>query len=318
MSNDVAVLAADRKAITVLDGSAAAYAAAEKSEGTRREYRTALAKFVAWCESVGAAPFPATPETVAAHLASLADRGLSVSSIEGRAAAIAYAHKLAREPNPLADERVRAVMRGIRRTVGKPARGKAAATAKIMASFVKHSPDSVSGKRDKALVLIGFAAALRRSELVALEVSDLERSESGVIITIRRSKTDQEGSGHQVAVPYGKKLRVIEALDDWLEASKVASGPVFRAVDKAGAVGAEPLSGRSVARIVKAFATASKLDAKAFSGHSLRSGFITSALEAGSDLLRVMDVSRHREVGSLKKYDRRANAFQNAAGGKFL
>ena len=298
--------------------SATGYAIAEKSARTRNEYRSALEKFVAWCECVGAAAFPAMPETVAAHLASLADRGLSASTIEGRAAAIAYAHKLAREPNPLGDERVRAVLRGIRRTIGSPARGKAPATAKIVASFVKTAPDSMKGKRDRALLLLCFGAALRRSELVALDVSCIERADGGAIVSIRRSKTDQEGRGQEVAVPAGKKLKVIEALDAWLSASGIASGPLFRAVDKAGKVGAARLNGRTVGRIVKDYATRAGLDASAFGAHSLRSGFITSALEAGADVLKVMDVSRHREIGSLKKYDKRAQAFKTAAGKGFL
>jgi site-specific recombinase XerD len=317
MPSGGAIVATPPEGDSPLEGSAAAYAAAEKSERTRREYRSSVAKFVAWCEGVGAAAFPASPETVAAHLASLADRGLSVSSIEGRAAAIAYVHKLAREPNPLADERVKAVLRGIRRTIGRPVRGKAAATAKIVTAFLKHAPITMIGKRDRALLLLGFAAALRRSELVALDVSDIERVDGGVIVHIGRSKTDQEGRGHQVAIPYGKKLLVIESLDDWLKAAAISAGPLFRAVTKSGAIGASRLNGRTVARIIKAFAKRAKLDPAAFSGHSMRSGFITSALEAGSDLLRIMDVSRHREIGSLKKYDRRAS-FENAAGKKFL
>lgn len=156
--------------IALAETSAAAYALAEKSPGTRRTYRAAVRDFCAWCEAAGAQPLPASSATVAAYLASLADGGCKLSTIEVRAAAIGYAHKLAGHQPPTAAELVKAVLRGIRRTIGAPALRKAPATARLIAKMVKRLPDTLAGKRDKALILIGFAAALRRSELVALTV----------------------------------------------------------------------------------------------------------------------------------------------------
>jgi site-specific recombinase XerD len=168
-------------------------------------------------------------------------------------------------------------------------------------------------------LLIGFAGALRRSELVALDVSDLEESAEGFIIRIRRSKTDQEGIGDFVSVPYGSQLRPVRALKDWLDAASITEGPVFRPIRRGGkVVEPEQLTDRSVANIVKAHVAALGLDAAAFSGHSLRSGFVTSALQAGADVLRVMDVTRHRQVNTLRVYDRRAKAFKQHAGETFL
>jgi integrase len=184
--------------------------------------------------------------------------------------------------------------------------------------MVRRIPDTLQGNRDKALLLLGFAVALRRSDLVALEVADLERMPEGILVHIRRSKTDQEGEGHKVAVPRGSQLKPVEALEDWLRSARVETGPVFRTVKKGGMTTEYRLSEGSVASIAKRYAEAAGLDPKTFSGHSLRAGFVTSALEAGADFLKVMDVSRHREVKTLKAYDRRAKAFKNHAGKGFL
>jgi site-specific recombinase XerD len=224
--------------------SAAGYALSEKAEATRRAYRADIRRFSTWCETVGAIALPATPATVAAYLAALANRRLKVSTISRRAAAIAYAHKLAGFEPPI-NESVKAVMRGIRRKLGTAQKGKAPATAAIVAKLVKRVPDDLSGKRDKALILIGFAAALRRSELVALTVADVERAGDGVVLHIRRSKTDQEGQG---ALPNGRKLQPVEALDAWLEAAAITEGSILRRVMKGGRLG-HALTTQSVALV---------------------------------------------------------------------
>ena len=282
------------------------YALAEKSDATRRAYRSDFADFSTWCEAHGLAAMPARVESVAAYLAHLADSGRKASTITRRAAAIGYAHRLAGQEPPTNAEPIKAVLRGIRRRIGVAVERKAPATARAIKSMVGKLPDTLIGKRDCAILLVGFAAALRRSELVALQVEDIQRTPDGIFVTIRRSKTDQEGEGHVVAVPRGSKLRPVEALEDWLAAAGIKSGPIF------------PVCEHTVALIVKRAATAAKLDPSMFSGHSLRAGFVTSALENGADLLKVMDVTRHREVKTLKAYDRRAKAFRDHAGRGFL
>ena len=296
--------------------SAAGYALSEKADATRRAYRADIRHFTTWCEAVGAIALPATPATVAAYLAALADLRLKVSTISRRAAAIAYAHKLAGLEPPI-NKSVKAVMRGVRRKLGTAQKGKAPATAAVVAKLARRIPDTLSGKRDKALILIGFAAALRRSELVALTVADVERPPDGIVLHISRSKTDQEGQGAQIAVPTGRKLKPVEALDAWLEAAAITQGPIFRRVMKGGRLG-HALTTQSVALIVKRWAKAARVDSDSFSGHSLRAGFVTSALADGADLFKVMDVTRHREVKTLKAYDRRAKAFKDHAGQGFL
>jgi site-specific recombinase XerD len=305
-------------AITQAMSSAAGYALAEKAAATRLAYRGDVKDFVKWCGSVDAEAIPATAATVAAYLAHLADRKRSVSTIQRRAAAIAYAHKLGGYDSPVSAEPVRAVLRGIRRTLGVAPRPKSPATAPIVAKMIKRIPANLAGLRDKGILLLDFAAALRRSELVELDVEDIERVDGGIIVHLGKSKTDQEGRGAQIPIPRGAKLQVIEALDAWLCAADLREGPLFRRIGKGGRLTADRLTGQSVALIVKRWALAAKLDPKLFAGHSLRAGFVTSALEAGSDLLKVMDITRHREIATLKVYDRRAKAFKGHAGKSFL
>jgi site-specific recombinase XerD len=295
--------------------SAARYALNEKAAGTRRAYASAWRGFETWCASVEAKPLPAAAAIVAAYLAHLADSGLKLATIEVRAAAIAYVHELHGFEYPRAA--VKTILSGIRRTIGAPKVAKSPATAKLMAAMVRRIPNDLAGKRDKALLLIGFAAALRRSELVALQVAAIERAAGGIFLTIGRSKTDQEGRGAVVPVPEGSKLKPVAALDAWLAASAINEGPVFRQISRTGRIG-EALTPQSVALIIKRRAEAAKLDPKLFAGHSLRAGFVTSALEGGGDLLKIMHVTRHREVKTLEIYDRRANAFRDHAGKKFL
>jgi site-specific recombinase XerD len=298
--------------------SAAEYAQSEKADATRRAYLSDFRDFHTWCEAVQASALPVSIETTAAYLAQLADKGLKASTISRRAAAIGYVHRAKGFKPPTNAEPVKAVLRGIRRRLGAAVNRKDPATASAIARMVRRIPDNLQGKRDKALLLLGFAAALRRSELVALDLADLERMPEGIIVHIRRSKTDQEGEGHQVAVPRGSKLKPVEALEDWLRSALVETGPVFRSIRKGESVNPDRLSEGSVADIVKRYAKAAGLDPETFSGHSLRARFVTSALEAGADLLKVMDITRHREVKTLKAYDRRAKAFKNHAGKGFL
>ena len=243
----------------------------------------------------------------------------AVSTIERRLAAIGKAHQLAGVEDPTKDQRVRDALTGARRRLRTaPTREKAALALEDLEQMVRRiARDTHAGRRDRALLLTGIAGAFRRSELVALDAEDVRFVPEGMLVSIRRSKTDQEGSGHVVAVPRGSKLRPVEAVDAWLEALARSSGPLFVRVGKGGRLG-DRLTDQSVALIVKKWAAAARLDPAAFSGHSLRAGFVTSALEAGADLLRVMDVTRHREIGTLKAYDRRAQAFRNHAGRAFL
>lgn len=298
--------------------SVRSYLAAEKSANTRRAYAADWAAFQTWCEALQLAVLPAEPMTVARYLAHLADSGLKPSSITRAVSAIRYAHRAAGYEPPTGAEGVKAVMRGIRRKRGTKARRVAPATAEALELMLTGLPDSLAGKRDRAVLLIGFAAARRRSEIVSLTVDDVERVKGGALLHIRRSKTDQEGRGVTVPVPNGKKFKPIEALDRWLAAAGITQGALFREIDRHGRVGHEALSDRSVARIVKRAARAAGLDDRLFSGHSLRAGFVTSALADGVDPFKVMKITGHADPKTLATYDRREAELEDHAGKGFL
>jgi integrase len=244
--------------------------------------------------------------------------GLAVASIGRRVAAIRYAHKLAELPSPTGHERVRTVLSGIRRTVGTAPVRKAPVTAERLTALCKHLSPGLIGIRDRALLALGFAGAFRRSELVALQVADLTEVPDGLRVLIRRSKTDKTGEGHEIAIPRGYRLRPVEAVQAWLDAAQITEGPVFRRVRLGGKVGAAPLSGHAVAEIIKKLAERAGLDPVDFSGHSLRAGFVTSAVEDGATLPKIMEVTRHKSAEMVMIYSRRVDLFREHAGAGFL
>jgi site-specific recombinase XerD len=294
------------------------YAEAEKAQATREAYASDWSDFAAWCALRGATALPAHVGIVAAYLSWLADSGRKSSTIGRRAAAIGYQHKIAGHEPPTNQEGVKAVLRGIRRTIGTARAGKAPATADLIGQMLALCPDTMIGKRDRALLAFGFAGAFRRSELCALEVADLTEVPDGLRVLIRRSKGDQEGQGQEVAIPRGYRLRPVEAVQTWLAAAEISAGPVFRAVALGGKVSAVALADDSAARIVKRYARRVGLDAAAYAGHSLRSGFLTSAAENGASIWKLSEVSRHKSLDTLRGYVRRVDLFKEHAGAAFL
>jgi integrase len=172
----------------------------------------------------------------------------------------------------------------------------------------------IKGLRDRALLLLGFAGAFRRSELVALDIADLEFCNNGLRVTIRRSKTDQEGLGATIAIVSGSTACPVKAVRVWIETTGLRDGPLFRPVTRTGKVSNLRLSGRAVAELVKSYARRAGLNAAVFSGHSLRSGFLTSAAAHGASIFKMMDVSRHKSIDTLRGYVRDAEMFQDHAG----
>ena len=291
---------------------------------TQRAYRSDWRAFLAWCDDQGLVPLPASPETVARHLAACAMRGLSVSSIGRRLAAIKYAHRLKELELPTASERVRTVLAGIRRTCGAPPDRKAPVTAERLTELLKHCPPGLRGIRDRALLALGFAGAFRRSELVALRVEDLEETPDGFHITIRHSKTDKTHTGQSIAIPRGFRLRPVEAVQTWLAASGITEGLVFRQVIRRKIDGvatdllAGPLSGHAVAEVVKRYCIRAGLDPASYSGHSLRAGYVTSAVEVNAPLLKICEQTRHRDLSMIRIYSRRVDLFREHSGAAFL
>ncbi len=212
---------------------------------------------------------------------------------------------------------MKATLAGIARRMGTSPHKKLALTAEMLVKVLRKIPNDLRGKRDLALLALGFAGALRRSELVALEVADIARHPRGIVLTIRRSKTDQAGAGRSKAIPHGRKLNAIGALGAWLDAAGISGGPVFRGVRGARVLGGR-LTDRQVARIVKARCAAVGLDPATFAGHSLRSGYITSADEHGASLKRIAEHAGHAKVETTAGYVQVNDAFRDHSGRGFL
>jgi site-specific recombinase XerD len=294
------------------------FARQNKAESTRKAYRSDFASFSVWCNARGVEALPATPETVAAYLAAEAEAGKKPATI-GRRAAISYAHKLAGHEPPTNSELVKATLGGIRRAVGAAPARKTPAVAEVTRDMARAAPAGrLKGLRDKALLLLGFGGAFRRSELVALDVADLEKTDDGLRVTIRRSKTDQEGVGCTIAVIRGGACCPVRAVWAWLDAAGITEGPVFRPVRKGGKVRYQRLTAQSVRLVVKAYAASVGLDAAEFSAHSLRSGFLTSAARRGASIFKMRDVSRHKSMDVLQSYVRDADLFRDHAGAGLL
>lgn len=293
---------------------AARFARAEKAGSTRRAYQSDFEQFQTWAAARDVSALPAAPAAVAAFLASEAERGIRPATISRRLAALRYTHRMAGHPSPTDHEAVRAVLRGIRREKGTDQAKKSPATSDRLIAMAAAGDGGTAAIRDNALLLLGFAGAFRRSELVALDVSDIEETDDGLLITVRKSKTDQEARGQTIAILPGAIACPVKALRDWLDKAEIVAGPVFRPVSRSGRVRQARLTDRSVAEIVKRRAAMVGLDPAAFSGHSLRAGFVTSAAARGANLFRMMDVSRHKSADVLRGYVRAADAFKDHAG----
>ncbi|MHB1447429.1 MAG: site-specific integrase [Acidimicrobiales bacterium] len=290
------------------------YIEAAKAPSTVRAYGSDLRHFTSWCEARGLSAVPAEPETVAAYLTELADGGSKASTIRRRVSSISKGHKVAGAPNPTTHEGLRTVLAGIRRELGTAEAGKAPATTAELRRMVATLGTDRIGIRDRAVLLLGFAGAFRRSELAALNVEDITDTDEGLVVTVRRSKTDQAGAGRKLGIPYGSNPATcpVRAFRAWLEVAELRSGPLFPRIDRAGR--GQPMSAQAVAIVVKRAAGRAGLDAADFAGHSLRAGLATSAAAAGVSERVIAEQTGHRSMAVLRRYIREGSLFrENAA-----
>jgi site-specific recombinase XerD len=280
------------------------YVRQSRADNTVRTYRAAWREFTNFANQRGESALPASETTVAEYLAALADSGAKVSTISVKLAAIAWAHRLEKVTDPTVFELVKGTMAGIRRELGIAANKKEPATLAEIQAMVATLPGTAKGKRDKALLLVGFVGAFRRSELVALDVADI-RFNGTLTISIRKSKTDQEGKGAIKVIRQADDGSIcpVAALRDWLDVADIKSGPVFRRMDRHGNVHQRRLTAQSVALVVKQAARDAGLDWRAFSGHSLRSGFVTEARCKGVSNADIMDQTLHESDKMIREYD---------------
>ena len=299
-----------------LDAAADAFAEAAMSVSTRRAYTSDWQGFAAWCGDHGLAHAPAEPDTVRLYVSHLAEIGRATSTIDRKVAAIASAHRFAGHENPCAMGRVRATLSGIRRKVGRPPDKKRALTVDLLVQVIrKIRGQDRTAVRDRALILLCFGAALRRSELVALEVGDLTFKRRGLIVTLRRSKTDQEGEGRKVGVLDGK-LKIPGAVKAWIELAGITDGYLFPGANR-GQAEIGHMSEARFAEILKARCKAAGYDPRDFSGHSPRRGWATSAGEDGVDLRRTADHMRHVKLETTRGYMEEGDLLANNPGKGF-
>ena len=289
-----------------------------KASSTIRGYRSDWRSFETWCVASGLTALPAEPGTVALYLAAHADR-LKPATLSRHMAAIAIAHQAAGHESPasMRHAAVSEVLKGIRRTKGVAQARKAPLLATQLIRAIAVMRTDLVGLRDRALLLIGFAGAFRRSELVSLDVADVVIDNDGLTVTLRRSKTDQEGAGRKIGIPRGSSPDTcpVRALRAWMDAASITEGPLFRSVNRHGRVGSR-LSDKHVAIAVKQAAAPVGLDAKSFAGHSLRAGLVTSAAISGRSDRSIMNQTGHRSVAMVQRYVRDASLFRdNAAQG---
>ena len=291
------------------------FVAASRAENTTRAYRTGWAQFTAWCDKHGVVALPAGAETVALYVADLA-KDAKPATIDLRLAGISAAHRAAGYDSPTKAEAVRLVRRGVRRTLGTAQRRVRPVTVPELRTMVGGLGTDSAGCRDRALLLLGFAGALRRSELVGLDVADITEGTDGLTVRLRRSKTDQEGAGRTVGVPYGSNPVTcpVRAWRAWLELSGITEGPAFRSVDRHGRIGTTRLSPQAVALVLKRHAARAGIDPGEVAGHSLRAGLATSAAEAGVPERVIAATTGHKGTAMLRRYIREGSLFrENAA-----
>src|SRR4051794_40678799 len=302
-----------RPAIEVLQHQAEAFVRAAKAPSTLRAYRSDWAHFTRWCDEHGVLALPATAETVALYLTGLAATHRP-ATMTRRLTAISKAHQIAGHPSPATMQQpaVSETLKGIRRTLGTAPKVKAALLTADIRRLLASLPDNLAGHRDRSVLLLGFAGGFRRSELAALDVEDVQLTDDGLVVKLRRSKTDPEGKGRDVGIPYGSNPSTcpVQALNAWKTAAAISEGALFRGVDRHGHVGSIRLHKDSVGLIVKRAAEAAGLDPAKYAGHSLRAGLVTQGYLNGAGELAIMRQTGHRSLEMVRRYIRDGSLFR--------
>lgn len=283
------------------------------SPATRRAYRSDMAHYGAWGGTI-----PSAPQVVAEYLAELAETH-TTATISRRIASLAKAHRALGADDPTKAEIVKAAMRGIRRMIGTAQREAKPLLKEDLFQMLAQMDDGAKGRRDKALLLLGFAGAFRRSELVGLDVADIQHVRQGIVVTLRRSKTDQTGAGRKIGIPFGRtRWCPVKHLSDWLDHGGIENGPIFRSINRHGHVADQRLSGEAVSIIVKQRAELAGFEPNTYSGHSLRAGLATSAVIAGVSTLSIRRTTGHASDAMLARYVRVGDMFTDNASGAVL
>ena len=286
------------------------YVDRERSPATRRVYHSAWNQFESWTKRNGFSPLPAAPEVISGYIAELADAGAKISTVRVAVSAIRYFHLRQGFDDPTRHVLVSSTIAGVSRDKPTAPKKKDPIEAPLLGKMLNVISNTLSGRRDRLMFRMMFMGAFRRSELVALNVEDVQIDTKEMHITIRRSKTDQSGKGFvkHIAVDDPLSRRLVEDYRAWLGEAKISKGAIFRRMNRFAKVSDRRLSAQTVALLVKCYARKAGVDPRNLSGQSFRSGFVTSALKAGAHEGDIMDITAHKDARTVRGYNRDASA----------
>ena len=283
------------------------------SDNTRIAYESDMKHFMTWGGTL-----PASPAMIASYIAAQAQM-FAVATITRRVATLSKAHQAMGEANPCQSALVKATLRGLRRKIGTAQKQAKPLLKEELFAILDPMGNSMKELRDRALLLLGFAGGFRRSELVGLDVTDIEVVRQGIIITLRHSKTDQDGAGRKIGIPNGRTQHCpVAAVTAWLERSASTHGPVFCPITRYSHLQPVRLSGDAVSEIIRERLAAIGIDPEGYSGHSLRAGFATSAAHAGVSTMKIRAQTGHASDAMLSRYVRDGELFVGNAAGVML
>jgi len=290
-----------------------------KANNTVRAYKSDFNDFGLFCAKNGFKSLPSEPKIVSLYLTHLSTKGSKISTLKRRLVSIGVIHRLKGHYLDMKHPSIIENIMGIKRRKGSSQKGKKpiliSTLKKIINVIDEQNKEEIKKLRDRSIILIGFSGGFRRNEIVTLDHDDLDFVPEGVRINLRRSKTDQFGEGFTKALPYfdNSKYCPVVSLKKWMEISKIGSGPVFRRFSKGSKLSENRLTDQTVALLIKQYLQLTGIDSKNYSGHSLRSGFATSAAESGAEERSIMAMTGHKSTEMVRRYIKEANLFKNNA-----
>jgi site-specific recombinase XerD len=290
-----------------------------KANNTVRAYKSDFKDFGLFCAQNGFKSLPSEPKIVSLYLTHLSTKDAKISTLKRRLVSIGVIHKLKGHYLDTKHPSIIENIMGIKRRKGSIQKGKKPLlinNLKQIINVIDHQKkNEIKKLRDRTIILIGFSGGFRRNELVSLDYDDLEFVSEGLKITLRKSKTDQFGEGSVKALPYfdSSQYCPVVSLQKWIEISKIDSGSLFRRFTKGSNLSKNRLTDQTVALLIKEYLKLAGIDSKNYSGHSLRSGFATTAAESGAEERSIMTMTGHKSTEMVRRYIKDANLFKNNA-----
>ena len=290
-----------------------------KANNTVRAYKSDFRDFGLFCAQNGFKSLPSQPKIVSLYLTHLSTRDIKISTLKRRLVSIGVIHKLKGHyldtKHPIIIENIM----GIKRRKGSIQKGKKPLLISNLKQIInvidEYNHEDIKKFRDRSIILIGFSGGFRRNEIVSLDYDDLDFVTEGLKINLKRSKTDQFGEGSVKGLPYFDNIQYcpVLSLKNWIEISKINSGPLFRRFSRGSKLSENRLTDQTVALLIKKYLKLAGIDNKNYSGHSLRSGFATSAAESGAEERSIMAMTGHKSTEMVRRYIKEANLFKNNA-----